>query len=246
VSIESSLRRRPESEGTLSRNIPWPRVAAEGIAILASILLAFAVQAWWEGRQARQELRELLVLLDNELTRNSERLQISLDEHRNILETIETAVERGSASPQDVPSHPMASVEVYNPVTGALEAVGSSGLLGRIEDTELRVLIASTPGLLDDLAEKEERALMRRELARNRWAALGLRIGDLPTGPTGDPRVDDLPPDSPYLADTELLNLLVMRQTEEYLVIHASRALLEHFGEIRGRLAGLGIGSNRR
>ena len=101
--------------GQMGRNIPWLRVAAEGVAILVSILLAFAVQAGWEGRQARQELRELLVLLDDELSHNGDLLQTSLDAHRNILESIEMAIERGSVSPQDGPFHPMASVEVYNP-----------------------------------------------------------------------------------------------------------------------------------
>ena len=31
----------------------WSRILAEGSAIVVSILLAFAIQAWWEGRQSR-------------------------------------------------------------------------------------------------------------------------------------------------------------------------------------------------
>jgi hypothetical protein len=33
------------------RKIPWPRIAVEGVAIVASILLAFSIDAWWGARQ---------------------------------------------------------------------------------------------------------------------------------------------------------------------------------------------------
>ena len=45
---------------TLTREIPWPRILAEGVAIVVSILLAFWIQAWWEGRQDRDD--ELVIL----------------------------------------------------------------------------------------------------------------------------------------------------------------------------------------
>jgi hypothetical protein len=34
--------------------IPWTRIAVESIAIVASILVAFAIDAWWEERQERR------------------------------------------------------------------------------------------------------------------------------------------------------------------------------------------------
>ena len=45
---------------TSNPNIPWARITAEGAAIVVSILMAFAIQAWWEGRQDRQD--EVVVL----------------------------------------------------------------------------------------------------------------------------------------------------------------------------------------
>jgi len=33
-----------------TRSIPWPRILAEGVAIVLSILLAFGIQAWGEGQ----------------------------------------------------------------------------------------------------------------------------------------------------------------------------------------------------
>ena len=46
-------------------SIPWPRVIVEGAVIVVSILLAFGIDAWWEGRQERaEEGRYIAALLD--------------------------------------------------------------------------------------------------------------------------------------------------------------------------------------
>ena len=50
----------------LARNIPWPRIFAEGAVIVVSILLAFWIDAWWEGRQAEASEKVILqTLLDD-------------------------------------------------------------------------------------------------------------------------------------------------------------------------------------
>jgi hypothetical protein len=43
-----------------AREIPWPRIVVEGAAIVVSILLAFWIQAWWDNRQEREEVHDLL------------------------------------------------------------------------------------------------------------------------------------------------------------------------------------------
>ena len=43
--------------------IPWARVLVEGVVIVASILLAFGIDAWWEQRQDREEERRILQAL---------------------------------------------------------------------------------------------------------------------------------------------------------------------------------------
>ena len=51
---------------TESRTIPWKRIAVEAAAIVASILFAFAIDAWWEDRQ-QQEAEQVVLqtLLDD-------------------------------------------------------------------------------------------------------------------------------------------------------------------------------------
>lgn len=55
----------------MRRDISWLRVLAEVVVIVGSILLAFAIDAWWDGRQEDQRRRELIEALDLdfELTR---------------------------------------------------------------------------------------------------------------------------------------------------------------------------------
>lgn len=43
--------------------IPWKRILIEGTAIVLSILLAFAIDAWWNGYQDRQKERKILEVL---------------------------------------------------------------------------------------------------------------------------------------------------------------------------------------
>jgi len=49
------------------RKLPWPRILAEGMIILASILLALWVDAWWNDRQDAIEERAILSQLRAEM-----------------------------------------------------------------------------------------------------------------------------------------------------------------------------------
>jgi hypothetical protein len=49
-----------------SSRMPWQRIAVEGVVIVASILLAFSIDAWWDGKQRQAEERVVLQnLLDD-------------------------------------------------------------------------------------------------------------------------------------------------------------------------------------
>ncbi len=60
---------------TKFQKIPWPRIFAEGSAIIISILLAFWIQAWWEGRQQRADERIFLQSLLDDLRDKQQQLQ---------------------------------------------------------------------------------------------------------------------------------------------------------------------------
>lgn len=56
------------------QQVPWPRIFAEGTAITVSILLAFAIQAWWEDRQQLADERIVLQALLDDLNEKKEEL----------------------------------------------------------------------------------------------------------------------------------------------------------------------------
>lgn len=47
--------------------ISWPRLAAESLVVILSILAAFAIDAWWDGLGERRQEREALEVLSRDL-----------------------------------------------------------------------------------------------------------------------------------------------------------------------------------
>ena len=75
---------------TRNEKIPWKRISVEAAAIVASILLAFAIDAWWSARQLAVQEQEIIAQLRAELEFN-ERM---LDEHRRLQLNIIAAATR--------------------------------------------------------------------------------------------------------------------------------------------------------
>jgi hypothetical protein len=66
----------PETE-----KIHWKRLALEATAIVASILLAFAIDAWWDDRNEAQLERRMLSALLVEFEQNAELLREARTEY---------------------------------------------------------------------------------------------------------------------------------------------------------------------
>lgn len=58
----------------MTRRAPWARILAEGLVIVASILLAFGIDAWWDRAQERREELGYLVALHSEFEQAAEEL----------------------------------------------------------------------------------------------------------------------------------------------------------------------------
>ena len=76
----------------IEKDIPWRRLTAEAIAIVVSILIAFAIDAAWETRQESQRLTSSLGSLAEELDGNRRRLEVDLERLRSHLREIEEFV----------------------------------------------------------------------------------------------------------------------------------------------------------
>ena len=65
----------------MNHRIPWSRLLFEGVVVVISILVAFAIDAWWDSRKAKLLEADFLT-----------RLEVAFEENAQLAES---AVERG-------------------------------------------------------------------------------------------------------------------------------------------------------
>jgi hypothetical protein len=147
-----------------TQKIPWKRISVEAAAIVASILLAFAIDAWWSARQLAVEEQELLSQLRSEFETNSGLLEARRSRHmemlaalQNLLAATGPSIESGAYSASQVKRDLYVPLVwyTYDPLRGALDSIIQSGKLGIIKSDHLRTKLASWPALMQDLAEDE-------------------------------------------------------------------------------------------
>lgn len=73
-----------------TQKIPWKRIAVEATAIVVSILLAFAIDAWWADRQRLIEERAVLLSLYPEV----QELVILVDRYETYIDALRDATRR--------------------------------------------------------------------------------------------------------------------------------------------------------
>lgn len=139
-------------------------LAVEGVVIVGSILLAFALDAWWDTREQRKEEVQLLENLQTEFRAAGVQLDRYLFYHRATLSSVEgiqaaagEAMARGRSS-VDVPTIDLARTLIgptFDPRTGTLNGLLASGKVGILRDPELRATLSAWPGLLAEASEEE-------------------------------------------------------------------------------------------
>lgn len=144
----------------VTRQIPWARILIEGAAIVASILLAFWIDAWWGGRQERQEERQYLIALKSDFEQTRRNLERSIESHRQaskqVLELLEIVKgPRDSLSNSELVSYMSAVFTMDYPtvVTGTYRDMVNSGDLRLIQSDELRLKLADFEGVWDAYRE---------------------------------------------------------------------------------------------
>lgn len=144
--------------------INWKRIAVEAAAIVVSILLAFAIDAWWDNRQERIEEREVLLGLKSEFSRYRDDLAISIEYHANALlltSELVVATRRGSWE-SEVDTINMALAHFSDPKShdfggGVLDALIGSGRLEIISDNDLRIKLAIWSEVFNEIRDDEIR-----------------------------------------------------------------------------------------
>jgi len=133
-------------------NVSWQRILAEGAVIVVSILVAFAIDAWWDDVQDQRRQAKLITALKQDFATTKGRLEKSI-------ELAESLVARTDSFQQAVRSEEPASIASlrhdgggafskinFEPALSAYESAVATGSLGLIE----------SPGLLESITEFNE------------------------------------------------------------------------------------------
>ena len=148
----------------MSRSVPWLRVFAEGVVIVGSILLAFGIQAWWDGLQERDEEQRILASLKTEFEQTRSDLAYWISLHgkaeqntRLLAELLDSAAPGAQLQVPDTLIAALLLGPTFDPVTATLDAL-SAGQLSIIRSTDLRLALATWPSRLFDARDEEYQA----------------------------------------------------------------------------------------
>ncbi len=207
-----------KEDGQLTRQIPWLRVFVEGVVIVGSILLAFGIEAWWDGVQEREDEQEALVGLTADVSANLSMLDAISQAHREFnslasrLATMTPA--QFAAVPEDSVGFYVQSLWYYGTFDSrdaTVDGLVASGRLGIISDPRLRDALVDWKQGVDDTVEEARDLRSSAELVFQRMGSLGgpwnVGPGDLPL-----PRADlaMVSGDSELMAHVRVKNFMAL------------------------------------
>lgn len=167
-----------------TQQIPWKRLSIEAAAIIASILLAFSIDAWWEDRQERQFERETLLALKSEYEDHKQLIGNQIEFHLMSLRAIASlmsACQHGSYESVEFTIDEAIYV-LQVPVTtdlgsGVRDALISAGRVEAIQDVQLRYELSAWDSVVDELTDGQQfNRNMVREIVFPQLIEIGLPL----------------------------------------------------------------------
>jgi hypothetical protein len=139
------------------REVPWKRLLVEGAAIVASILLAFAIDAWWEDRSDQIRLNEFLWQVRADTLDNQRRLTEALQLERGQLGAVEKIL-AALRSPKPMTLESAREWTQVEPgflwfsdprlLEGAINALVATGEINLVENTRVKTSLINYLGQL--------------------------------------------------------------------------------------------------
>lgn len=153
---------RETKGGPMNQPNSWRRFIAEGVVIVASILLAFGIDAWWADVQDQKDEALILRALATEFRENLAELRAVHEVHARYAQELAELVGIMVAQPDgsilqvgDSQLRPLISFRTADPATGTLSTLLASGRIDLIRDEELQQALAGWPAVVEDVAEDE-------------------------------------------------------------------------------------------
>ena len=222
--------------------IPWLRFLGEGVVIIASILLAFAIDAWWGGRQEARIAAEYLSALEAEFEAARFEMEQQIGEHTRQLAAIDSLLsglargETGGRLWRWVDD--LSGVYVYGPYHPVFQDLANAGGPDLLTSPELRLALLRYGQSRDFLAVISARELqlwedlMQPFLLENTDAAL--HTGESPVAPR-------FPSGGEALTRSRYFqNLLIRRRGLILSQLGLDRDVLDAIHEVLRRIGGDG------
>ncbi len=212
--LRTNARHRTPKGSMMQEPRSIKRFAAEGLVIVLSILIAFWIDAWWDGRQEAEQEAGVLEALHEEADRNRLELELFIARTERDLDRVDRFFR---ASPADLPRLPEDSTNVWLratmvPWTFDPDLTASAVLLSRPHPrsrraSEIRPIVAEWTRLIED-ADEEKAALTqlgnhllgRVAVHTVETVDAGLAALDVMASRLGPPLLRDLRLDSGYVA----------------------------------------------
>ncbi len=142
--------------------IPWLRVFVEGVVIVASILLALALDEWREERGELEDEQQALSGLQTDFRRYREIMESRVSAVTREIEQIEFLFSLGAGRAEELPVARADSAfrwlivaGTVDPGEGTLDALIGAGRLSLIRRDELRDLLTAWKTRLDEVLDGE-------------------------------------------------------------------------------------------
>lgn len=161
------------------RSIPWKSIAVEAAAIVLSILLAFAIDAWWAEKKEGDVEYVAIQALRGDFISSREQMVVvlqSLESARKHFARFQSAtpVELAEIDPDAIRLILSGLVKnhTFDPVTATLDALVSDGRLGLISDYQLLRQLSNWRRELDNIEDisfelRTESILVRRAMEKH-------------------------------------------------------------------------------
>lgn len=221
----------------------------EMLVIVASILLAFALDAWWNARLESREGRAVRAALISEFDAVRAEVAFSATRNKRIIAAADSILllMRSATGPVEASAGTIGAL-ILTPTTdarrGALDALIASGRLQLLGSDTLQGLVANWPAVLDDVREEEQaaKAFVHGQLMPHLSRVVDLspvftwRLSERRSTATVPAEISGqrvrLPP------DRELINLIETRRyLAAYVVVETDVTLNAAFGQIRAALS---------
>jgi hypothetical protein len=225
----------------MREKVPWGRVLVEGAVVVISILLAFGIDATWDNRSAANAEQALLTSLRDEFAQNRTIIEGSIQFHEVDASVAAFLLRARPDVGRDSLATAVAMSTYFrttDPHVGAISSAIAGGGLERVNNEELRALVASWPGDFNDVGENEalEWSLVHEQQLRliGEYVDVASLAAFTDTWPSP---IED--PDAPsegalrrLVSDARFRTVLFQRLINDRLMLGEFETLLERVNEV--------------